>query len=252
MSTEAIYDRHRDSWIRRVPVSLSDFTGRPAVFDLIGDVKGFNIADFGCGEGYCARYLINAGAAHIDGVDISSKMVEAAAAAVQGDERASFIHGTVTETPFENNFYDLVVGIFVYNYLHVEQTLKSFKEAYRVLKPGGRFVFSVPHPSFPFIRKDQVAPFYFNTGEKGYFSARNQRFQGHIWRRDGKMLPVEFTHKTLQDYFSCLSDAGFQQLPRVEELGVKDEHLELDKAFFEPVHDLPLHLAFATTKPRIK
>ena len=65
---------------------------------------------------------------------------------------------------------DLAVGVFVYNYVTVEQMLASFREVRRVLRPGGRFVFAVPHPVFAFIRKDRKPPFYFDVRDAGYFS----------------------------------------------------------------------------------
>ena len=51
-------------------------------------------------------------------------------------------------------------------------------------------------------------------------------------------------YKTLADYFSTLTHAGFTTMPEVHELGVTDEHLQLDPAFFGPLVDQPLQVAF--------
>ena len=44
--------------------------------------------------------------------------------------------------------------------------------------------------------------------------------------------------------------AGFTSLPEIAELHVTDDHVALDPAFFTPLRDQPLHLAFRTEKAR--
>jgi SAM-dependent methyltransferase len=245
----ALYDKHASRWQRRKPSSLSDFTGRPAVFDLCGDVSGLDILDLGCGEGYCSRELAGRGARSVTGVELSAEMVQLARA--QEDELKQGItyrQGDVTRLEDADASYDLAVGVFVYNYVTAGQMLASFREARRVLRPGARFVFAVPHPSFAFIRKDRAPPFYFDVADAGYFSGRDVRFQGEIRRRDGTALPVQMVHKTLGDYFDALRAAGFSAMPEVRELRVLPEHLALDPGFFSPVADVPLHLAIRVVR----
>jgi hypothetical protein len=57
-------------------------------------------------------------------------------------------------------------------------------------------------------------------------------------------VPVRCVHKTLADYFDALTHAGFTTMPDVHELGVTAEHLRLDPAFFGPLVDQPLQVAF--------
>ncbi len=84
----------------------------------------------------------------------------------------------------ESEQYDLVLAMFLFNYLNVSETISTLQKAYQLLKFGGYFLFAVPHPSLPFLKKDKF-PFYFNP-KAGYFSGRNQLFPGEIWRRDRK------------------------------------------------------------------
>lgn len=246
----ALYDKHASRWQRREPSSLSDFTGRPAVFELCGDVAGLDVIDLGCGEGYCSRELAGRGARSVTGVELSAEMVQLAR--TQESELRQGItyrQGDVTRLEDADARYDLAVGVFVYNYVTVEQMRASFREVHRVLRPGGRFVFAVPHPAFAFVRKDRGPPFYFDVGDAGYFSGRDARFQGEIRRRDGTALPVQMVHKTLGDYFDALRATGFTAMPELRELRVLPEHLELDAGFFSPVADLPLHLAIRVSRP---
>lgn len=249
VDTGELYDQHASRWQRREPSSLSDFTGRPAVFDLCGTVDGLDVIDLGCGEGYCARELAGRGAKSITGVELSNEMVLMAQA--QENDLGQGIHyrqGDVTDLEDNDASFDLALGVFVYNYVNTTQMLASFKEVYRVLRPGGHFVFSVPHPAFAFIRQERKPPFFFDVGSQGYFSGRDMQFQGEIYRRTGTALPVQMVHKTLSDYFDGIRTAGFSALPEVRELAVKPEHIELDSDFFSPVADLPLHMALKVTR----
>lgn len=245
----ALYDKHAARWRRREPSSLSDFTGRPAVFDLCGNVSGLDVLDLGCGEGYCSRELAGRGARSVTGVELSGEMVQLARAQESELRQGiAYRQGDVTRLEDPDTSYDLAVGVFVYNYVTTAQMLASFREVRRVLRAGGHFVFAVPHPAFAFVRRDRAPPFYFDVGDAGYFSGRDARFQGEIRRRDGTALPVQMVHKTFGDYFDALRAAGFAAMPEVRELRVLPEHLALDAGFFSPVADLPLHLAIRVAR----
>src|SRR5690242_16024148 len=70
-ATSAIYDAHAGQWARAEPVLLSDFTARPFVIDELGPLAGTHVLDLGCGEGYVARLVADAGASSVFGVDAS-------------------------------------------------------------------------------------------------------------------------------------------------------------------------------------
>jgi len=243
METEALYDRNAASWSRTRPHSISDFTGRPAVFTLCGAVEGQRVLDLGCGEGYCTREMAARGASRVLGIDLSTRMIELArkreAELGQGIEYAQ---GNVVALDLEDEAFDLVLAVFVYSYMSADEMARAFAQVKRVLAPGGRFVFAVPHPSLAFVRP-QAPPFYFDTGGHGYFSGRDRRSEGEIGCVDGSSLPVQMVHKPLEDYFDALRTAGFDRLPTLRELRVLPEHLEAHPALFSPLVDVPLHLA---------
>jgi SAM-dependent methyltransferase len=140
--------------------------------------------------------------------------------------------------------FDLVLAMFLFNYLTSDATAVCMKEIARVLRPRGRFVFAVPHPALAFMREPEP-PFFFEVPSRDYFATRDLRFAGKIWKRDGAALEVQLVHKTLEDYFSALRSAGFTRLPIVRELHVTPEILAVDPPFFGPLVGAPLHLAVA-------
>jgi len=246
-----MYDRSSTDWQRVEPMLLSDFTARPFLLDWCSPVEHLSVLDLGCGEGYVARQLKLRGAGRLEGVDISSEMIRNAKQQEESERLGiRFRTGDASDLRgFADESFDLVVAVFLFNYLTREESLKTMQEVARVLRPGGRFVFAVPHPALPFIRP-QEPPFYFAPGGHGYFTGRNHRFEGRIWRRDGTSVPVRCVHKTLEDYFACLRSAGFLSLPELRELHVTDEHVDFDPEFFDVLRDQPLHLAFRTHKNR--
>lgn len=248
-STKALYNNTATNWIRGGPSSLSDFTARPAIMEICGPVHDQHILDLGCGEGYCSRELRRRDAASVLGIDLSQRMIAAAQHQEAEDPLGiTYQVGCATDLQsYTQHQFDLVVAVFLFNYLTVAQTQACMTEIFQVLKPGGRFVFSIPHPAFPYMRKAEF-PFYFEVDGESYFSGRDRQCPGRIWKRDGTWLEVQLIHKTLQDFFAALQTAGFSTMPTVQELRVLPEHVELDPEFFGPLVDYPLHMAIEVYK----
>ncbi len=47
-----------------------------AVSELLGDIRGLSVLDFGCGAGFYTRYLLERGASHVTAIDQSEAMVQ--------------------------------------------------------------------------------------------------------------------------------------------------------------------------------
>lgn len=89
--------------------------------------------DLGCGTGFLlnlAHDLFD----HVDGIDATSEML----AQVSRDlQNVTTRQGLVEELPFEDNTFDAVTA---YSFLdHLNDHRDMFREAARVLKPGGQF-----------------------------------------------------------------------------------------------------------------
>jgi len=241
-----MFDQNAERWARQEPMILSDFTARPLVLQELQPVSGKHVLDLGCGEGYVARLLAQAGAQSVFGIDISSEMVGRAQQAAARDAPCPMIFERGNATNFQNfprKQFDRVIAVFMLSYLNRAEMTAVFRAVRSRLAPGGRFIFTVPHPFLPYIRPLEK-PVYFDAKGRNYFAGVDESYEGCIWRRDGKAVPVSYMHKTFTDYFNALATAGFQTLPKIIELSVTEEHLALDRAFFEGAVGHPLQLLF--------
>jgi SAM-dependent methyltransferase len=245
MQPRALYDADAARWQRRDPNSLSDFTGRPVVFEMCGDVTGLSVLDVGAGEGYCAREIKQRGAASVLAIELSDEMVKLAKAQEEAlNQGIDYRQGDARDLQVQEASFDLALAVFVFNYLDTEGMRLALQGIYRALRPGGHLVFAIPHPSFPFMRTTHTAPFYFDFQGRGYFSGKDSLNQGEIHCRDGRALRVQMVHKPLEEYFATLKSVGFTSMPEVREMRVLPEHLALDSEFFGPLNDIPLHMGF--------
>ena len=250
-SFAGMFDQNADQWARHEPMILSDFTARPQVMQELAPLSGKDVLDLGCGEGYVSRLVAQAGARSVFGIDISSEMVARAqqASASGAPCPMTFQSGNATTfQDFPTEEFDRVIAIFMVSYLTCAEMTAVFRTVRARLAPGGRFVFAVPHPSLPYVRPLEK-PVYFDSKGRDYFAGVDQSYEGLIWRRDGKAVPVSYMHKTFADYFDALAAAGFHTLPKVIELTVTEAHLALDQEFFQGAVGLPMKVLFRIDVP---
>lgn len=102
------------------------------------DVKhGTRLLEVACGPGYCSVAAAERGAETI-GIDFARPMVEEAS---RRHPNLDFREGDAEALAFDNDSFEAVVCPF--GLLHLERPEQAVSEAFRVLKPGGRYGFSV-------------------------------------------------------------------------------------------------------------
>ena len=109
------------------------------VLALLPDVRELTVLDAGCGSGRYLRVLGERGANAI-GMDLSPAMLERARETTTRIARAD-----LRALPFDARSFDLVVcGLALGDLAEIELALT---EIARVLRPGGRVIYSVVHPA---------------------------------------------------------------------------------------------------------
>jgi ubiquinone/menaquinone biosynthesis C-methylase UbiE len=109
---------------------------------LAGNLKGKTILDAGCGYGRLMKKFSEY-AEEVVGVDISGEMLKEAKKYL-GDHSRLY-KGSITNLPFENRSFDIVICDRVLMHLTELDMKTALLEFKRVLKPDGTILFSVPH-----------------------------------------------------------------------------------------------------------
>ncbi len=112
------------------------------VTDWISEPVG-SLLDVGCNVGawleHCTKLYPSA---HLAGVEINPAALEMARENVPS---AELHHAGAEKLPFADNTFDYVTCVEVLEHLPAELRPAAFQEIRRVLKPGGRFIITVPH-----------------------------------------------------------------------------------------------------------
>ena len=124
------------------------------------------------------------------GVDISSETIELLTRYVRENNLSiGALHcGSVHETPFADNYFDIGDCIGVLEYYDKDFVLAAIKEIHRILKPGAKLVLDIPNIESPSGRAMMLIEEY--MGRASLFD----------------MLPQDF-EKIVQEYFE-IEDSG--------------------------------------------
>lgn len=148
------------------------------------ELSGKEVLEIGCGTGLNTAYLVRQ-AKKVTAVDFSEEMLAKARRRLEG-AAASFVTADITEPwAFEDETFDRVVANLVLE--HVNDLTPVFEEAFRVLRPGGKYYLAELHP-YKQLRQSQAK---FNRPRSGE-----------------KVLVDAFTH-SISEYVNGAQAAGF-------------------------------------------
>jgi SAM-dependent methyltransferase len=215
----------------------NDTLEQPVMLELAGDLFGRRVLDLGCGDAAFGRTVLARGGSSYVGVEGSRNMVAAAREMLAGTN-AQVQHCAIEDWEAPADVFDLAVARLSLHYL--ADLAPAFAQVYQALADGGRFVFSVEHPvitscdrGWPTgtLRQDWVVDDYFVAG------ARESAWMGGT---------VCIYHRTVEDYFRALQDAGFV----VEQLRESRPQREqfADEQTYERRRRIPLFLFLAGRK----
>jgi 2-polyprenyl-3-methyl-5-hydroxy-6-metoxy-1,4-benzoquinol methylase len=191
----ARYDLIRDFYIDVVGMEVGSEPTAATLLDLLGDVRGMRVLDLACGHGRVARELARHGA-RVAGVDISEVLLERARAA-EIEEPLGVTYLNVDATSSRALAGQTFDGVACNHGLaDIDDLDGAVATVARVLRPGGRFVFSILHPCFP--GWDEDAPSSWPRGDgyyaEGWWLAGNPGIRGKVGAN----------HRTLSTYLNTL------------------------------------------------
>ncbi len=167
----------------------------------VGDVKGRDVIDLGCGEGRFSRMLAGRGA-RVTGVDLCETMVAAA------KEKSSTALETYAVGDMEDlgdvadSSYDLAVSYI--SLVDVFDHRRAIAETFRVLRTGGRFVCCNLAPMVTagnmWVKYGDGTKLHFRLDNYLDESGREMPMGGYV---------ISNGHRTLSNYLNAFIGAGF-------------------------------------------
>lgn len=122
---------------------------REIVKSLVGDIKGSQILDVGCGNGMLSNQFLNSNL--VTFLDLSVNMIELAKANVDKESisNAKFIVGKLENQEFNNRF-DIIISVGLI--AHVESIGGFLNDLKDNLSPSGRIVLQFSNNSHPLTK----------------------------------------------------------------------------------------------------
>jgi len=175
------------------PIIFADYAEHTA--RLVAGYAPSRVLETGAGTGIVTRRLrdLLPATTRLIATDLNPPMLDVAQKKFRPDEPIEFQHADAMALPFADASFDAVVCQF--GAMFFPEKEKSYREAYRVLAPGGRYVFSVWDGDYQLVGRiaDEVAAQFFPTDPPQFY---------RVTTSYNKIDPIK----------DSLSDAGFVNL----------------------------------------
>jgi ubiquinone/menaquinone biosynthesis C-methylase UbiE len=205
-----------DGWVGEGGSEHHQKVAIPAVMRLLQPQPGERVLDVGAGQGVLAPYVARTGARYV-GVDASPRL--SAMARKRHGKEGRFLVGDARDLEslpdIDPESFD--ASVFLLSLQDMDPLEPILASAARILKPGGRLVLLLTHPSFRIPRQSGWG---FDEGRKLVY----RRVDRYLTPLPVPMKPFPGQegrtwsfHRPLQVYVNALSDAGMV-VDRMEEV----------------------------------
>jgi ubiquinone/menaquinone biosynthesis C-methylase UbiE len=211
----------------------------PAFFKMLPNIKGLKGLDIGCGEGYNTRIAAEKGAI-LTAIDLSETFIKLAEK-IEKDHPLGIKYqiASALNLPFPANHFDFIMATM--SLMDVADNEKAITEAFRVLKPGGFFQFSISHPfstgRWKWERDESGRKIALTVND--YFNHIDGEIEEWIFGAAPKEITdnmekfrVPRFHHTLADWLNMLIKSGFilEEFcePHIEDEALKEHPEEYD------------------------
>ena len=215
-ANRADWDRYADEYQATHGVFLGDvgFVWGPegqteAQLGVLGDVAGRDVLELGAGACQCSRWVRSQGG-RAYGLDLSHRQLQHSRRIDEATGLAvPAVQATATALPFADGSFDVVFCSFG-ALQFVRDIDHTVAEAARVLRSGGRFAFSITHPT-RWVFPDDPGP----AGLVASQSYWDRTPYVEVDDATGEVSYVEH-HRTLGDWVALLAGNGFRITALVE------------------------------------
>jgi len=212
-----MWDANAEVWTQLARAGYDVYRDRvntPAFFAMLPEVRGLNGLDIGCGEGHNTRLLAQRGA-KMTALDISGTFIRHARNAESEKPLGIEYHiASGAELPFPDRMFDFATAFM--SLMDMAEPQRAIREAFRVIKPGGFFQFSITHPCFQtplwrWIRDESGKRMGVVCGQ--YFDQKPGRIDEWIFGgapETNRKFRIPYFDRTLSEWLNLLLDTGFQ------------------------------------------
>ncbi len=250
--TTESYNNYAEEWAKRMRSGENiahEYLKKPAMYSKLPNLKGLDILCVGCGTGEECERLMSMGARSVVGVDISEGLIEYARKSYPDLE---FKVMDMEKLDFPTESFDYVYSSLVMHY--VDSWTSTLDSVSRVMKKGGKFLFSTHHPatwgaerSRTEVGRDSL------LGYKKYKNSNtceilgdylNTRKIEDTWFGDFKVV---YFHRSMQEILHDVLNSNFELSDYLEPKAV-DKCKEVDPVFWEIREKIPLFMIFELIK----
>jgi len=228
-----MWDANAEAWTQLARAGYDvyrDYVNTPAFLAMLPEVSGLRGLDIGCGEGHNTRLLAKCGAA-MTALDISETFLRHARDTERETPLGIDYHlASGVQLPFAERSFDFATAFM--SLMDMPEQDHAIREAFRVIKPGGFFQFSITHPCFQtplwkWIRDENGNKLGVLCGQ--YFDQKPGRIDEWIFSNapaSFRKFKMAYFDHTLSDWLNMLLDTGFQiervTEPRADEKAVAE------------------------------
>lgn len=245
--TTDLYSKYAKNWSKKRKSGQHfshDFLEKPAMQAKLPQVlKDQKVLCIGCGDGSECDLLWQKGAV-ITGIDSSLELI---VEAKKNYPDLKFLTMKAEEMNFEESTFDFVYSSLVLHYL--ADWKRFFEDLKKILKPKGRFLFSVHHPikwSSQTFRSKEFNQFLLGY-QKSKKNPSNYQIYGDYLNfhqiKDtlfGK-LEITYFHRSFEQIFAEINSSKFKILDVLEPKPIESSK-SIKPDFYETYSKIPLFL----------
>lgn len=199
-----------DELLEESPDSFQVKVILPNLLRILNIKSGTKIIDIACGQGYFSRALAAQGA-EVTGVDISSELIEKAKGRSSSEINFQVGNAEVLAFIADNSFDTALIILSLQNIKNLNGALG---ECARVLKPKGKLIIVLNHPTFRIPQRSSW----------GWDEKNKKQYRRVDWYLSNDQKKIDMTpgemnklkkkttvsfHRPLQSYFNFLNKNGF-------------------------------------------